>query len=85
MTRKSFSEATGISVSYLSEVERDLKRPAVDIILKISNAFNISVADIIGDSLVTPLNPEMKDLVETLRNFKPDRIRQLNEFLKTIK
>lgn len=32
-----------------------------------------------------PMSPELKELVETLRDFKPEQVKLLSEFLKSIK
>lgn len=85
MSRKAFSQATGISASYLSEIERGIKRPTVDIILKISKAFNLKVSELLDETPSNPMNPELKELVETLRDFKPEQVKLLSEFLKSIK
>lgn len=41
MTREALAEASGVSPSYLSEVERGLKRPSTDVLAKIAEAFRI--------------------------------------------
>ena len=85
MSRKEFAKAAGISASYLSEIERGLKRPTVDIILKISKAFNLKISELLDEIPSTPMSPELKELVETLRNFKPEQVKLLSEFLKSLK
>jgi len=85
MSRKDFSQAAGISASYLSEIERGLKRPTVDIILKISKAFNLKVSELLDEIPSNPMSPEVKELIDTLRDFKPEQVKLLSEFLKSIK
>lgn len=41
MTREALAEASGVSPSYLSEVERGLKRPSTDVLAKIAEAFGM--------------------------------------------
>ena len=46
MTLKGLSERAGLSVPYLSDVERDLVNPSVETIQKIAKAFNMTVRDL---------------------------------------
>ena len=87
MSRRAFSEATGVSASYLAELERGLKRPTIDILSKIAQACNLSLSDILDESQkpALPLGPELQELVETVRGFKPRQIKLLSQFLKEIK
>lgn len=41
MTREALAEASGVSPSYLSEVERGLKRPSTDVLAKLAEAFGM--------------------------------------------
>jgi transcriptional regulator with XRE-family HTH domain len=41
MTLEGLAEAAGVSASYLSEVERRLKRPSTDVVAKIAGAFGM--------------------------------------------
>jgi transcriptional regulator with XRE-family HTH domain len=41
MTLEALAEAAGVSASYLSEVERGLKRPSTDVVAKIADAFGM--------------------------------------------
>lgn len=87
MSRRAFSEAAGISDSYLAELEKGKKQPTVNILSKIANAFNISISDILGESEnpTLPLRPELTELVETAKGFKPQQIKLLSQFLKELR
>lgn len=41
MTLEALADAAGVSASYLSEVERGLKRPSTDVVAKIAEAFGM--------------------------------------------
>lgn len=41
MTREALAESSGVSPSYLSEVERGLKRPSTDVVAKIAEALGM--------------------------------------------
>jgi len=85
MTQKDFAKACNISTSYLSELERGLKRPTFDIIHKISIATNVKISDLAEESDGIPLTPELKEIVETLRGFDPEQIKLLKDFLASLK
>lgn len=85
MSRSDFAKVAGISASYLSEIERGLKKPTLNILNKISQAFNVKISEIIGETPGTPLTPELKEIVETLRDFEPEQVVLLKDFLKSLK
>lgn len=41
MTLDSLAEAAGVSASYLSEVERGIKRPSTDVVARVAEAFGM--------------------------------------------
>lgn len=82
LTMVELSNLTGLSQSYISEVERNIKTPSLDALFKIAEALNTSVASLI-DSSDTPL--ELKELIENAKDLKPEQIRKLNELIETFK
>jgi len=48
-TQEQFAEAAGITTTYTSDLERGTKVPSLTIVLRISKAFRISVADLLRD------------------------------------
>jgi transcriptional regulator with XRE-family HTH domain len=54
-TQESFSNALGISVSIVGEIERGMRMPSNDMLVKISNALKVSIEELTpledGDSL----------------------------------
>jgi len=42
MTLDALADAAGVSASYLSEIERGLKRPSSDVVAKVAKAFGMS-------------------------------------------
>jgi transcriptional regulator with XRE-family HTH domain len=48
-TQEEFAEAAGITTTYTSDLERGTKVPSLTIVLRISRAFRISVADLLRD------------------------------------
>lgn len=48
-TQEQFAEAAGITTTYTSDLERGTKVPSLTILLRISRAFRMSVADLLSD------------------------------------
>ena len=48
LTLKKLSQLSGLSVPYLSDMERSVVNPSVDTLQKVAEAYNISVKDLIS-------------------------------------
>ena len=48
-TQEQLAEAAGITTTYTSDLERGTKVPSLTIVLRISRAFRMSVADLLRD------------------------------------
>ena len=48
LTLKKLSQLSGLSVPYLSDMERSVVNPSVDTLQKVATAYNISVKDVIS-------------------------------------
>lgn len=48
-TQEQLAEAAGITTTYTSDLERGTKVPSLTIVLRISRAFKMSVADLLRD------------------------------------
>lgn len=48
LTLKALSQLSGLSVPYLSDMERSVVNPSVDTLQKVADAYNISVKDLIS-------------------------------------
>lgn len=66
---RQLSKLSGVSLSYLSEVERDLKNPSAKIIMKLSETLNVSM---IGAYMGIWRNEELK-LINKLIEFQLKR------------
>jgi len=49
MTREALAEASGVSPSYLSEVERGFKRPSTDVLAAIARALGMAPSELLAD------------------------------------
>ena len=71
------AEATGLSKGYLSELENaDEMNPTLDVLQRIADALDVTIADLVGGPRVRPASPDPKlldDLPEGLRQFAKAR------------
>ena len=51
-TQEQLAEAAGITTTYTSDLERGTKVPSLTIVLRISRAFRVSVAELLKDFTV---------------------------------
>lgn len=51
-TQEQLAEAAGITTTYTSDLERGTKVPSLTIVLRISRAFRVSVAELLRDFTV---------------------------------
>ena len=49
LSQEELADAAGIHRTYVSQIERGLKMPTVDILFKISKALNIRASDLISE------------------------------------
>lgn len=64
MTLKEVNEKTGLSISFLSDIERGTTNPSLDTIYKLANCYNVSVRDLI------PEKEEKRSIPESLMKAK---------------
>lgn len=70
LTLKDIAEATGLSVSYLSDIERGRTTPSLNTLEALSAAFEISVADLLsgvdfaGEKTIAALPMGLQELLQ---------------------
>lgn len=82
LTRKAFSDLTGISTSYIEQLETNKKTPTIDTLLKITAVFNITVSELLGETDSYPI--ELKKLLNNAQNLNLEQLEKLTEFIKTL-
>jgi DNA-binding XRE family transcriptional regulator len=71
MTSEALAGAAGVSPSYLSEVERGLKRPSTDVLAKLARAFGMLPSQLLEHVEALTARPKM-----VAQSFAPPRMRQ---------
>jgi transcriptional regulator with XRE-family HTH domain len=59
LSQADLSEKAGISVNFLSNIERGIKFPQPDMLSKIANAFGVEVNELFFENLVTSKGNEL--------------------------
>ena len=74
------SEKTGLSIVYLSDIERGNKWPYLNTLLKLAEAFNIEVFE-----LLKPQNNIPEDISSILSKYTEETLAILDKSLKAVK
>lgn len=86
LSLKVLAEKTGISVSFLSDVENGRSNPSIDNLKLISVSLNTSVSYFVDDSVGTTFdtlvnNVDMLPLIELLQDFKEWELEDKKELM----
>lgn len=75
-----------ISREFMSSLENNRYIPTLPTLEKICEAFNITLSDFFneGTEPVT-LTPEVKELLDSVKNLSPEQLELLSKFFKSIK
>ena len=72
MTQQSAADKIGCSLKVYSNYERGEREPSIEILIKISRCFNVTVDFLIGNDIENPTLPELSDfelqLIQASRN-----------------
>ncbi len=68
MSLKTLSEATGISVTFLSDIEHGRSKPSIDSLKSIAKTFNVSPAFFLDDTLDLNSNIDI-ELLKLISDF----------------
>jgi transcriptional regulator with XRE-family HTH domain len=69
LTLKDLKDSTGLSLPFLSEIERGDSKPSIDSLALIAKAYDLTLTELVGDSTVSQnddlIPPELKQAVDT--------------------
>jgi len=84
-TLESFSEKVGIGRSYMSDIERGIKMPSLNVFERIVNALEDVSADyLLRDFVVTGRPFVLNALTEKMTDLSPRQLRMINDIIDTI-
>ncbi|AWZ48304.1 helix-turn-helix domain-containing protein [Hathewaya limosa] len=86
LTMRQFSELTGCSQGYISDIEHSKNIPSIPKLIEICQVLNITLSEFFNDGTEPlALTPELKELVNQARNLNPEQLKSLSNFIGTLK
>ncbi len=86
MSLKALSEATGISITFLSDIEHNRSKPSIEKLKDIAKAFNVSPSYFIDEpNLEHVLDKELLELIKDYSNWNDLDQKELIYYLKVKK
>ena len=83
-TQDKFSEAIGISITYLSEIERGIKMPSVNTLIKIINELGISADVLFRDEVIAAKPYVLNEMTERMQDLSPPELKMISDVLNAI-
>ena len=86
LTLHDLANLVGTSPGYLSDIEKGKTLLSIPKLIEICNALGITLKDFFDDGTKTLVFPEhFQDFFEKNKDLTPEQLKQLTEFLKTLK
>nr|WP_281270316.1 helix-turn-helix transcriptional regulator [Oceanobacillus arenosus] len=81
VSSKQLERLSGISQSAISKIETNIQSPSVETLMKICNALDITIIDLIENN---DLSPDILNLISTAKKLSPYQRKKLTEFIDSI-
>lgn len=86
MTMAQLADVIDSSSGYISDLEKSKRMPSFELLLKICQAFNITLSEFFNDGTEPiALTPELKELLKSARNLSPSQIEALKVLIDNFK
>ena len=79
--------STDIAASYVGDIEKGKSSPSIDKLIKICDYFGITLQEFLNEESKngnTLLNPEQRKLLDTVKNFSPEKLSKLAELVQLL-
>ncbi|MEY8507175.1 helix-turn-helix transcriptional regulator [Lachnospiraceae bacterium 42-17] len=86
MTQEALAEKVGISWNYLGAIEREVKTPKLDTLVRIINALEVSADDVMLDVIAVGRKArctKLEEMIQKLPEANQEKIMRIIEFLIT--
>ena len=84
ISRYALAKRSGVSISFINDLERGIKEPTVSTLSKLCAAIPISLSDFFSDE-TTDLPLDIKQLINIVKTLTPEQRQSLNVFLEQMK
>jgi len=78
------ANAIGISRVYLSDIERNIKLPTLELLQRICNYFSITLSEFFAEDK-PKVEPELIYLLNEIKKLTPEEIRLLTKLIQSMK
>lgn len=76
LTQEQLAEKIGCNESYIGQIERSLKNPSLEVIVKIANALNVTVDYLLANNIkVDQIDGLINEVVSLLKERDPEDVR----------
>ena len=84
LTLDKFSESIGIGLVYLGEIERGVKMPSVNTLIKIINALDISADVLLRYEMVAAKPYVLDEITERMKDLTPPQLKMVSDVLEAM-
>jgi transcriptional regulator with XRE-family HTH domain len=87
LSANKLANSLGIDPSTLTKIEKGSSLPSIKLLISFCDYFNINLSDFFDDGIAsdTVITPELKELLDNAKDLTPEQLKQLTEFLKSMK
>lgn len=85
LSQEMLSEKADVTPAHFSHIERGNTKPSLPTLIRIANALNVSLDDLLCDNLNKSLHVRVKDVNDLLSDCTIQEIKALTEILATAK
>lgn len=85
LSQEMLSEKADVTPAHFSHIERGNTKPSLPTLIRIANALNVSLDDLLCDNLNKSLHVRVKDVNDLLSDCTIQEIKALTEILSTAK
>ena len=82
LTQENLAEAIGVSVGYVSRVERGIDSVSLKRLAEIANALEIDLGLLVSNQVILPGTHINRDVCELIKDWSPDELENLIAHLK---
>ena len=79
-----FAEAIGIGVTFLSQIERSIKMPSINTLVKIINELDISADVLLRDEVVADKPYVLNEMTEQMKDLSPGELKMVSDVLNAM-
>ena len=84
-TQSTLAEQVGIETSNISHIERGVSKVSLGTIVKIANVLNVSIDDLLCDSILCEKDAFDHEIVKLMQDCSPKELRFITDMVRSLK